>query len=57
MLASNRGVGFLIMNSSAQFNTAGMFAGLVVLMVLASLLNGAVGIAEKRLLRWKVTRS
>lgn len=53
MLASNSGIGYLIMNSSSQFNTAGVFAGLVLLMVMASVINALVGVLEKRLLRWR----
>lgn len=54
MIASNRGMGYLIIRASSQFNTAGVFGGILVLMVLALLLAGVVNLLEKRLLRWKV---
>jgi len=53
ILAANSGMGFLIMNSSAQFNTAGVFAALVVLIAMAGVVNGLVGLLENFLLRWK----
>lgn len=53
MIASNRGMGYLIIRSSGQFYTAGVFAGIVVLMCMALVLTGLVSILEKRLLRWK----
>ena len=42
MLASNRGIGYLLADASAQFDTGGAFAGLVAIVVLAMLLNAAV---------------
>jgi NitT/TauT family transport system permease protein len=54
MIASNRGMGYLIIRASSQFNTAGVFGGILVLMVLALVLAGAVSLLEKKLLRWKV---
>lgn len=54
LIASNRGIGYLIMGSSSQFDTAGVFAAVLVLMVLSTIINQVLGIAEGRLLRWKV---
>ncbi|MGO4384436.1 ABC transporter permease [Specibacter sp. RAF43] len=56
MMASNSGMGYLIIKASGQFNTAGVFAGIVVLMVFALLLGALVSFAEKRLLGWKADR-
>lgn len=53
--ASNRGVGFLISYSAGQFDTAGTFAAILILMFMSVLLNFGLGIMEKRLLRWKQT--
>lgn len=53
MLMSNEGMGYLIMRSSGQFNTAGVYGGIVILMLLALVLNGLVGVLEKSLLKWK----
>ena len=56
MTASNSGMGYLIIRASGQFNTAGVFGGIFVLMVLALLLGAVVAFLEKRLLGWKTDR-
>ncbi|MUL41993.1 ABC transporter permease [Streptomonospora sp. PA3] len=53
LVASNRGLGYLISNSAAQFDTAGVFATLVVLSVIAAILNFLVGLLDHRVSRWK----
>ncbi|MCH1883908.1 ABC transporter permease subunit [Agrococcus sp. ARC_14] len=53
LVASNRGLGYLINDSAAQFNTAGVFAAVAVLTVLAMVLNGLVGLLAARANRWK----
>jgi NitT/TauT family transport system permease protein len=53
MLTSNQGMGYVIIRAAGQFNTAGVFAGIVILMAMALMLTGLVGALEKRLLRWK----
>ncbi|MFC7557455.1 ABC transporter permease [Pseudoroseomonas wenyumeiae] len=53
LIASNRGLGFLLANASGQFDTAGVFAALAVIMTLAFVLNGLVRIAEVKLMPWK----
>lgn len=55
LVASNQGLGFLINDSAARFDIAGVFATVVVLTVLASVLNVAVGMLSKRANRWKPT--
>ena len=60
IIGSNTGVGFLIQRSAGVFYTAGVFAGIVVLVVMGLILNMFVVLLEKRLLRWKprnLTRS
>jgi len=42
IFASNRGIGYLINASSAQFDTAGVFAGLLVLVIISSSLNAVL---------------
>lgn len=54
MIAANRGLGYLVQFSGAQFDTAGVFAALVVIAVLAVVLNGVVGVFQKRAERWRV---
>lgn len=53
LVASNRGLGYLINDAAAQFDTAGVFATLVVLSVIAAVLNVFVGLIEKRVNKWK----
>jgi NitT/TauT family transport system permease protein len=53
ILASNHGLGYLIAASAASFNTAGVFAGLITLAVVAWLFSLIMRKIEARLLRWK----
>ncbi|WP_199430762.1 ABC transporter permease [Qaidamihabitans albus] len=53
LVASNRGLGYLINDAAAQFDTAGVFATLVVLSIIAAALNLVVGLIDKRVNRWK----
>jgi NitT/TauT family transport system permease protein len=56
MMASNRGIGFLLTNSTGQFDTAGAFAALLILVIISTAFNGVIVAAEKYLLRWKKTQ-
>lgn len=53
LISSNRGIGFLIGQASGLFDTAGVFAGLVVLAVTGIVLNSALKALETHLLRWR----
>lgn len=53
LVASNRGIGYLIDSSAAQFNTAGVFAALVVLTIIAAILNAIVDVIDRKTSRWK----
>ncbi len=53
MIASNRGLGWLVQNSAAQFNTAAVFAALIGVVVLALLLTGAIRLLERAVMPWK----
>jgi NitT/TauT family transport system permease protein len=53
MIASNRGMGYLIVKSSGEFYTAGVFASIVLLAMLALFLNMFVNLFEKWVLQWK----
>jgi NitT/TauT family transport system permease protein len=57
MLASNRGLGYLLADASAQFDTGGAFAGLVAIIAMAVFLNASVRFAEKKALPWKEAES
>lgn len=54
LVAANRGLGYLVQRSGAEFDTAGVFAALVVIAVLAMIFNGLVVSLQGRLERWKV---
>jgi NitT/TauT family transport system permease protein len=56
MTASNSGMGYLIIRASGQFDTAAVFAGIFILMVLALILGAVVNFLERRLLSWKADR-
>jgi NitT/TauT family transport system permease protein len=57
LIASNRGIGYLIASSGSQYDTAGVFAALLVLTILAVALNAAVDFIEQRTSRWKIQSS
>ena len=53
ILASNQGLGYVIQSSAATFNTAGVFAGLITLALVAWVFSAIMRLIEARLLRWK----
>ncbi len=53
MIASNRGLGFLLSEASGQFDTGGVLAALIACVVLGIILNALVRIAEKKLMPWR----
>ena len=53
LMASNRGLGALLVNAQGQFDTAGVFAALLAIMLLAFILNTAVKYAEVKVMPWK----
>ncbi len=54
IVASNRGLGYLVEHSAGQFDTTGVFAALFVLVVVSTVLNESLARAEAFLMRWKV---
>jgi NitT/TauT family transport system permease protein len=54
-IAATEGLGFLIVRSSRQFETAAMFAGIVVVAALVMIVNGLIRLVEARLLPWNTT--
>ena len=54
IIASNRGIGYLLMRAAGQFDTSGLFAALGILMLLAVLLNAGLNRGSDRFLRWKI---
>jgi len=54
MIAANRGLGYLVQFSGAQFDTAGVFAVLIVIALLAVALNFLVDAVQSRMERWRI---
>jgi NitT/TauT family transport system permease protein len=54
MIASNKGLGYLVQRASSEFDTAGAFAALAVIALIAVVLNEFVQAIQTRLERWKI---
>ena len=52
-VAAEAGVGFRIKEATSFFNTAAVFAGLIVLMVISFILLSILRLIERRVLRWQ----
>ena len=52
-VAAEAGVGFRIKEATSFFNTASVFAGLIVLMAISLMLLGGLKLIEMRVLRWQ----
>lgn len=55
LTASDRGIGFVLKRASGTFDTAGVFASLVILMIVATILNQMVVYGERHVDRWRDT--
>lgn len=53
MLASNRGMGFLLQRSAGQFYTPGVFGAIIVMIVMSITLMFLVTVLERFVLSWK----
>ncbi|MBI2907820.1 MAG: ABC transporter permease [Chloroflexi bacterium] len=53
MIASNRGLGFLLQVSAEKFDSTGLFSVILVVGVIAAILNEGLGRLETHLLRWR----
>jgi NitT/TauT family transport system permease protein len=53
LMASNKGLGALLVRAQGEFDTAGVFASLVAIMFLAVMSNGLVKLLERKLMPWK----
>jgi len=53
LISANRGLGYLIQLSAMNFDTTGVFVGLVATGIIVFITNMAVNISERRLLRWR----
>ena len=52
-IGADAGIGFYIRQSTDLFDAAGLFSGVVILIVLTLVGNGLVQLLERRLLRWR----
>ncbi len=55
LVASNRGLGYLINTSASEFDTAGVFAALLVLTIIAGILNAIVNLIDRKTSLWKTS--
>jgi NitT/TauT family transport system permease protein len=53
LIASNQGLGYILMSAAGAFNTAGVMAALVVLMLIATAMNTLLNLTEGYVMRWK----
>ena len=53
-IASNKGLGYLVQRAGSEFDTAGAFAALAVIALIAVVLNEFVQAIQTRLERWKI---
>jgi NitT/TauT family transport system permease protein len=54
---ASKGLGLLISNAQGTFDSAGIYAGMIIITVVALLAEWLIGIAESRLLKWRPTQS
>ncbi len=54
-LGSARGIGYLILQAEGVFDINTVYAGILVLTVLALMLDGLVGLLERTVYRWRAT--
>lgn len=54
IIAGNRGLGYLVARTTAQFDTAGAFASIVAIVTLGVLLNTGIKMLERALMPWRV---
>lgn len=50
---ASRGLGLLISNAQGTFDAAGIYAGMIIITVVALFAEWAIGVAEGRLLKWR----
>jgi NitT/TauT family transport system permease protein len=55
IIASNRGIGYLIARATDQFDSASLFAAIFLAVALSVAMTAIVTILERRVLRWKTT--
>ncbi|MEV5509318.1 ABC transporter permease [Streptomyces orinoci] len=56
-LGASKGLGLLVYTAQANFNPAGVYAGMAILAAVALMAEGLLTLVEKRLFRWKSQHS
>jgi NitT/TauT family transport system permease protein len=54
LIGANRGLGWYVVRAGGQLDTTGVFAGLLLLMLIAMIANQIVFLIERRVLHWRV---
>lgn len=54
LISADRGIGYFIEYATNEFDTAGVFVGLIVLSLLIVIMNQVVKVVEAKLLSWRV---
>jgi ABC-type nitrate/sulfonate/bicarbonate transport system permease component len=54
MVASDNGIGYFVLESEQSYAVTAMWAGILLLGILGYTLNGLLGLAERRVLRWQL---
>lgn len=52
-IAADRGVGYFVLQATQQFDSAGLFSGIIVMVVMVLIGMGIVSFAQKRVLYWQ----
>jgi NitT/TauT family transport system permease protein len=52
-IAASQGLGYLVTSAASQFNTAGTMAAILALLLIVVVMDFALSLAERRLLRWR----
>jgi NitT/TauT family transport system permease protein len=52
-MSSNSGIGYLISQATGLFNTASVYAGIIVLALVGAIINAGLRQIETRVLRWR----
>jgi len=52
-MSSNSGIGYLISQATGLFNTASVYAGIIVLALVGAIINAGLKQIERRVLRWR----
>ncbi|WP_280495676.1 ABC transporter permease [Nocardia asiatica] len=54
---ASKGLGLLISNAQGTFDSAGIYAGMIVITVIALIAEWGIGMAENRLLKWRPSQA